>query len=186
MEDKRNLPRGSFYFLFKFIELFGRKKYTKGTLIPLLTKGLSRSTVVLSKFASMVLTWTSGLFICFGVTYGYSAYFWDNSVVKQLFFAAFCWWLFGIFLISCIVFFSSFSGSGAQVMLGTGAVYFVFTMVGMSAKLKKYLPNYLSDSLSLYSGKLEPSDYLCSVILTSVLSLLLIIAALPLTYRRQL
>ena len=161
-------------------------EYTKGTLIPLLTKGLSRSSVVLSKFAAMLLIWSAGVAVCYGITYFYSDYYWDNSAVKELFFAGFCWWLFGVFMISCIVFFSSFSGSGAQVMLGTGLVYFLLTMINIYDKAKEYLPVRLTDSLSLYKGVLEPSDYTSTVMITSAASLVLLLAAFPVTHRRQL
>ena len=161
-------------------------EYVKGTLIPLLTKGLSRSAVVLSKFFVMLTVWSAGLWLCFGITYFYSGYYWDNSAVKELPFAAFGWWLFGVLMISCIVFFSSFAGSAGQVMLGTGAAYFAMTMIGMYKKAAEYLPSRLCDCASLYKGELEPSDYFKAAVITAAVSLVLVAAALPLTNRRQL
>ena len=161
-------------------------EYTKGTLIPLLTKGLSRSSVVLSKYAAMVLTWSAGFWLCYGITYFYSDYYWDNSIVKEVAFAAFCVWLFGILLISCIVFFSSYAGSGGQVMLGTGGVYIVMTLIGLYSKAKEYLPTRLCDSVSLYKGELETDDYLVAIVITAVISIVLVLLSLPLTHKRQL
>ncbi len=161
-------------------------EYTRGTLIPLLTKGLSRSAVVLSKLMVMILSWSAGLWLCWGVTYFYSEYYWDNSVVSEIAFAGFGWWLFGVLMICCIVFFSSFAGSTIQVMLGTGGVYFAMSLVGIYGKAKKYLPTRLCDSVSLYKGELKVPDYRTAVIITAVASLAMIAAALPLTNRRQL
>lgn len=160
-------------------------EYSKGTLIPLLTKGLSRSSVVLSKLAVMLLTWSIGIWLCYGITYFYSDFYWDNSVVKELFFAAFCWWLFGVFMISIIVFFSSFTNSGIQVMLCTGAVYFVISLLGMYSKIKNNLPICLTDSVSLYKGESVPGDYLGAVVITAILSAALIFLSLPITHKRQ-
>lgn len=180
-----NIPMALIVLLIMFCGIY-TTEYTKGTLIPLLTKGLSRSSVVVSKFTVMLLVWTVGISLCYGITYCYSEYFWDNSVVAHLFFAGLCWWVFGLLLISCIVFFSSFGTSTAYVMLGTGSIYFVMTILGMFGKIKKYLPVFLTDSLSIYKGIYEPSDYLFAICLTFFLSVVLIIASLPLTYRRQL
>lgn len=160
-------------------------EYARGTLIPLLTKGLSRSSVVSAKLAVMLLTWSAGLWLCYGITYFYSDWYWDNSAVKGLLFAGFGWWLFGVLMISCIVFFSAFAGSGAQVVLGCGAVYFAMTMAGMYSRAKVYLPTRLCDSLPLYKGELVPSDYAAAAVITAAVSVVLVLAALPLTYRRQ-
>ena len=160
-------------------------EYSKGTLIPLLTKGLSRSSVVLSKLTVMLLTWSIGIWLCYVITYFYSDFYWDNSVVKELFFAAFCWWLFGVFMISIIVFFSSFANSGIQVMLCTGAAYFVISLLGMYSKIKNDLPIRLTESVSLYKGESVPGDYFVAAIITAILSVALILLSLPITHKRQ-
>ncbi len=161
-------------------------EYSKGTLIPLLTKGLSRSSVVLSKFAVMVLTWSAGLWLCYGVTYAYNSWYWDNSVASELPFACLLWWLFGVLIISCIVFFSSFAKTGSQVLLGTGGLYFAMTMIGLWGKAKKYLPTFLTNSVPLFRGETEPPEYVYAIVITAVLSAAMVIAALPLTNKRQL
>ncbi len=181
----KNTPMAMIVFLLMMSGIY-TAEYSKGTLIPLLTKGLSRNAAVLSKFAVMLLTWSAGVWLVFGITYFYSDYYWDNGIVSHLAFSGFCWWLFGVLMISSIVFFSSFAGSGAQVMLGTGAVYFAFLTAGMFVKVKEYLPTRLCDSASLYTGSLVPSDYTAAAAVTAAVSLVLILAALPLTNRRQL
>ena len=72
------------------------REYESGTLVLMLTKGLSRYKVVLAKASVMLMTWTAGYFLCYGVTYAYNAYFWDNSVARELGAAVFNWWLYGI------------------------------------------------------------------------------------------
>lgn len=180
----KNVPMVLIVTLIMFSGIY-TSEYSKGTLIPLLTKGLSRSSVVLSKLTAMLLTWSTGIWLCYGITYFYSDFYWDNSVVSELMFASFCWWLFGVFMISCIVFFSSFAGSGIQVMLGTGAVYFAMTLIGMYEKAKEYLPVRITDSVSLYKGECGPNDYFGAVIVTVVLSFLFVLLSLPITNRRQ-
>ena len=181
----KNIPMALIVFLLMMSGIY-LTEYTKGTLIPLLTKGLSRSAVVLSKWTVMLLTWSAGCWLIFGITYFYSDYYWDNSAVSNLMFSGFGWWLFGVLLMSCIVFFSSFAGSTAQVILSTGAVYFIMMLLGMVRKLQEYLPTRLCSSASLYSGELEPSDFTKAAVITATASAVLVLAALPLTKKRQL
>ena len=44
----------------------------KGTLIPVLTKGLSRWKVVLTKAVNVIVIWSAGYWICYGITYFYN------------------------------------------------------------------------------------------------------------------
>ena len=189
LDSWTQFAKNNFTVLIVFVVMFSgiyASEYSKGTLIPLLTKGLSRNSAVFSKLTVMILTWSAGFWLCFGITYFYSDYYWDNSSVMELFFAGFCWWFFGLLMISCIVFFSSFAGSAAQVILGTGGVYIFMSLVGLYSKAKKFLPIQLTNSLSLYNGELVPSDYTAAVIITATVSLMLVAAALPLTHNRQL
>ena len=181
----KNISTALIVLLIMFSSIY-TTEYSKGTLIPLLTKGLSRNSVVLSKFTVMMITWSAGLWLCFGITYFYSDLYWDNSVVHEILFAGFEWWLFGIFMISCIVFFSAFAASAAQVLLGTGGVYITMTLIGMYKKAKEYLPVCLTDSLPVYKGEISPSDCFAATGITVIVSLLLVISALPLTHKRQL
>ena len=91
----KNVPMALIVFLLFYSGSF-TKEYERGTLIPLLTKGLPRYQVVLAKAATMLLVWSAGYWLCFGVTYGYTAYFWDNSIAKNLSFSVVCWWVFGM------------------------------------------------------------------------------------------
>ena len=181
----KNLSTALIVFLIMLSGIY-TSEYSKGTLIPLLTKGLSRTSVVLSKLGVMLLTWTAGLWLCFGVTYAYNSWYWDNSVARELPFACFLWWLFGVMIICTIVFFSSLAKTGSQVLLGTGGIYIVMALIGMYGKAKKYLPSFLTDSVPLFKGEREPSEYVYAIAITAVISVVMVIAALPLTNKRQL
>ena len=185
LQFAKNMPAALAALLIMFSGIY-TSEYSKGTLIPLLTKGLSRSCVILSKLSAMIIAWSAAMWLCFGLTYFYSDYYWDNSQVHGLLFAGFGWWLFGLLMISCIVFLSSFANSAAQVMIGIGAFYFAMTIAGMLSKIKKYLPTCLLDSGVIFKGELYASDCIKAVIITSVLSVIFVAAAIPLTIRRRL
>ena len=88
----KNIPMALIAFVLLEGSIF-TKEYQAGTLILSLTKGLPRKTVVISKAIILALFWTVGYWLCFGITYGYNAYFWDNSVAQNLLFSCICWWL---------------------------------------------------------------------------------------------
>lgn len=70
-------------------------EYQKGTLIPVITKGINRWKVLCAKLAVMTSVWTIGYFLSFGITFGCNSCFWDNSIAQNLGFAVFGYYLTG-------------------------------------------------------------------------------------------
>lgn len=85
----KNIPIALIAFVLIFSDIF-TKEYKSGTLLLVLTKGLSRYKVVLAKTVLLLSIWTVGYEICFTITYGYNEYFWDNSIANNLFFQQLC------------------------------------------------------------------------------------------------
>ncbi|MDE5771691.1 MAG: ABC transporter permease [Ruminococcus sp.] len=181
----KNIPMAMIVMMIMFSSTF-TGEYSKGTLIPIVTKGLSRNSIVISKTSVMIITWSIGFGLCFGITYGYTAYYWDNSVVNNLAFMAFCWWIMGIFLICVLTLFSAFATSSPQVMAGVGGVYAVMYIMGMFGKIKEYLPTFILNSSSLITEQSKPDDYFNAIMITIALSVLSLLASLPITHKRQL
>ena len=75
---------------------------TKGTIINMLTKGLSRTTVILSKYSAMILVWTVSLLSSFLLTWVYSSYLFPNDSTSNLLPSVLLLWLFGLFLLGFI------------------------------------------------------------------------------------
>ncbi|MDE5556111.1 MAG: ABC transporter permease subunit [Ruminococcus sp.] len=181
----KNIPMAMIVMLIMFSGTF-TGEYSKGTFIPIITKGLSRNSIVISKAVVMIVTWSIGFGLCFGITYGYTAYYWNNSVVNNIAFMAFCWWIMGIFLICVLTLFSAFSNSSPQVMAGVGGVYAVMYILGMFGKIKEYLPTFILNSSSLMTAQNKPSEYSTAIIITIALSVLSMLVSLPITHKRQL
>ena len=181
----KNMPTIGLLFTVVMFGGFFTSEYTRGTLIPLLARGLSKNTVAAAKTLTMLLVWSGGYWMSYGITYAYSEYYWDNSVVKNYAFAALGLWLLGTLLLCCVVFFSSFATSAAQVLLSVGAVYIAMHLTGMVGTVQKYLPTFLMDSGELLTGQAQPLDYTTSVYVTAAASLALLTASLPLTAKRQ-
>ena len=86
MQFFKNIPMALIAFVLLESSIF-TKEYQRGTLILSLTKGLRRYKIVVSKAVVLIVLWTAAYWLCFGITYGYNAYFWDNAVAKNLAFS---------------------------------------------------------------------------------------------------
>ena len=161
-------------------------EYKSGTLILSLTKGLERYKVVVSKSCLLLGLWSVLYWMCFGITYLYNAYFWDNSIAKNLGFSAICWWIFGIFIISLMILSSTAAGSFSGVLLITGGTVFVSFILGALPGIKDYMPTSLTDGTSLIFDKLRPSDYIPCLTITLVLTLICFGASFPIFNKKQL
>ena len=163
----KNIPMALIAFILMESSLFTRE-YRSGTLILSLTKGLSRRDVVISKTAMLIALWTLAYWLCYGITYAYNAYFWDNSVAKSLPFSAVLWWVFGLWVLSLMVLFSTLFNANTGVLTATGGTVLVSVFLGMIPKLTKYLPTLLTDGTSLLYGVKEPKDYVAALIVVGV------------------
>ena len=180
----KNLPLCLICFILAESSIF-TKEYQTGTLVLSLTRGLSRHQVVATKAFVLVILWTAGYWLCFAVTYGYNAYFWDNSIAAHLLFAAGCWWLFGLWIVLMAVFFSVWAQDNTIVLAGTGGVVFVAWLLGLLPKLSKFLPTYLMQGMALLLQQAEPKEYLSALLITVVLSVLCFVIAFPLFAKKD-
>ena len=114
----KNIPMGLIAFVLISSNLF-TKEYSKGTLILVLTKGLNRYKVIVAKSIMLLATWSVCYFICFGVTYAYNAYFWDNSVAHNLMEAVMFYWVAGVFAVAMMVLFSVVFSNGTGGCVGS-------------------------------------------------------------------
>lgn len=181
----KNIPMALIVFVLLESSSFTRE-YTSGTLVLSLTKGLARNTVVISKAAILVLLWTACYWLCFAITYGYNAWFWDNSVAQELAFSSVCWWVFGMMTVGLMVPFSVVFSSYVGVLLGTGGVIFASYLAGLLPKIGKYLPTRLTDGNSLIYGLETAESYLPALAVALVITVASFAASFPIFRKKQL
>lgn len=180
----KNIPIALIAFALLFSDCF-TKEYRSGTLLLTLTKGLTRYKVVLAKTALLYCLWTLGYGLCFAITYGYNAYFWDNSVADHLFSAASMWWLFGVWVISLLVLFSSLLKNNAAVTLCTGGVVILAYLLRVIPKAAAYSPALLMGAASLLSGAEQTAAYRDAVLIAAVSALIFIVLSVMNMNKRQ-
>lgn len=161
-------------------------EYQKKTLINMVTKGLDRWKIVISKMAIVFLLWTVAYWLHFGITYGYNAYFWDNGIAEHVGFAALCIYILGVWLISLILLMSVLSSSGAGVLLCTAGVYGVCYFAGMLTKVKEYLPTQLMNAGELLSGAGIVEDYNLAIAVCAIWIVVNVLGAVVLFNRKNL
>ncbi|MBP5728051.1 MAG: ABC transporter permease subunit [Clostridia bacterium] len=164
----KNIPLGLIAFVLIESSIFTRE-YQTGTLLLSLTKGLERHKVVTTKTAVLVFLWTVSYWACAGITYGYTAFFWDNAIVQHLLFSMTCWWVFGLFAVALMVLFSTMAGSNTGVLAGTGCVVLVSYLLSFISGLKKIMPTMLMDGTSLIYGMAEPKSYTVPLVIAAVM-----------------
>lgn len=172
----KNVPMALIVFLLMFSGILA-VEYQKGTLINMITKGLTRWKIVVSKSVVLLLLWSFGYWMCYGITYGYNEYFWDNSIAKDVAFAAFCVYMLGVWLIALLMLMSTIFSSGSAVVVGTGGVFFVIYMLSMLPDLKEYLPTCLMGASGLLSGAGEASDYTTALVVAVGLTVVQLVVA---------
>lgn len=181
----KNIPMALIAFVLLMGGIFTRE-YQSGTLILSLTKGLNRYKVVAAKTAMLVVLWSVGYWLCFGITYGYNAYFWSNAVARNLMLSVCCWWVFGLFVISLMVLFSTLSGSSTGVLAGTGGTVLAAYLLSILPAVNEYLPTFLTDGNSLIYGTQEARAYTLPLLITGALTLACFAAAFPIFNQKKL
>ena len=181
----KNLPVALIAFVVIFSDIF-TKEYKSGTLLLVLTKGLSRYKVVLAKTALLLSLWTVGYGIYFAITYGYNAYFWDNGIANNLFFSVAIWWLFGAWVICLIVLFSSLLQNNTGVALCIGGTVLLAYLLSIIPKVKAYSPIALMNTNSLLMGEAEIDAYIKAIAIAVSLCIVCVAVSIPVINKRQL
>lgn len=161
-------------------------EFSRGTLINMLTKGLPRNIVILSKFTMAAAVWTVSYSVCFLTTYFYTAYFWNQEGIVNLIPAVFCVWLFGILLLSTIilggVLFKGYSGG----LLFTGGFTVVLFLLNILPFMQKYNPVMLvSGNMAFITGVIEGSELVLPGIINIAGASIFMILSVLLFNKRQ-
>lgn len=181
----KNIPVLLITFVMIFSDIFTRE-YQSGTLVLVLTKGLSKYQVLLAKTAVLLFIWAVEYGIYFAITYGYNAYFWDNSMVNNLFLSITLWWLFGLWVMCLLVLFSSILPNNAGVTLCMGGTVLLAYLLSIIPKTTAYSPALLININALLMGREEVNTYLKAVVITISMCILCISVSIPILNKREL
>ncbi|MCL2785153.1 MAG: hypothetical protein FWD55_06930 [Propionibacteriaceae bacterium] len=136
-------------------------EFAKGTLINVLTKGLTRHTVILAKFTVASLIWTLSYLIAFGVTWAYTIYFWGYETLPHIVVTFISPWVFGLLMIGCLML-GGIAMSGIYgALLAAGGVVIVLNLLNLSPAVHRYNPVTLAGgTYGLLAGTSTPGDFI--------------------------
>lgn len=159
---------------------------SKGTLVNMLTKGLKRKTVILSKFTATTTIWTIAYAICFGVTYGYTLFLLPGELPNILF-AALGMWLFGILMITVMLLGGVLFANLYGALLVTGGFAALLMLLHIIPSLQSYNPYKLaSENLALLTGSVNTTSFYMAMFVTVLLSGLFLWLSVTLFNKKQL
>lgn len=161
-------------------------EFIKGTLLQILAKGLSRTTVILAKYTAAVLIWTGGFLLSVVINYIYTLYLFGEEHLPNLFLSLFCLWLFGIFLIS-LIFLSSTIAPGAFGGLILSVIALAAMLMGnISDKVEKYNPvTLVSVNTALLNGTRNAETVYLTIIITAVLTIVALLLSVLLFKKKR-
>lgn len=160
---------------------------SKGTLVIMVTRGLSRTSVILAKFTSAVMIWTSALTVSALTAFLYTIYLFPNDSVTNLLLSIICLWIFGILMLAALIFSSVIASGGFGSLLITGGFAVVMFIIDIFPKLQKYNPIRLaSDNMAMLYEGYDLSSLTVPIIISAVLICVFISSSLILFDKKKL
>ena len=159
----------------------------KGTLTNILTKGMRRGTVILSKLTVATLLWILSYLLALAVCYAYTAYFWPMGNLHNVFIAFFSMWLYGELLITLVILggilFKNIYGS----LLTAGGAVVVMSLINIAPKLQKYNPiNLGGNNTPLLQAQKSVSDVAPAIYVCTALIIVVMAASIVIFNKKQL
>lgn len=145
----------------------------RGTLINILTKGVKRSSVILSKFLVVSIIWIIAYSLSFIVCYIYTCYYFDISIVSNVFISVFALCIFGLLLLSFIILGGVLFKNTMGSLLTAFVFYGLLLILGIFKSIDSYNPSVLSSAnMGLIKGQIEPSFIYPALIISIIIIVL--------------
>ena len=161
-------------------------EFQKGTLINLLSKGLPRYQVVLSKIFYNFILWFIAYFCSFILTYFYTKYFFGISFpIRNILMAALLPFIFGLFLISLEILAGVISGNVIGTLILTTVGIVIQLILSIRDEIVKYMPIALiGKPVNLIKG-IGYDDYYVPIITGIILLILCIVISIVVINKKQ-
>lgn len=161
-------------------------EWSKGTLILVLTKGLPRRNVILAKFITAVSMWTAAYWLCFGISYGYTRYFWDEQTPRLGAAVAFVW-VFGVMLIAVTLLGGVIFKGSYMALLFTGFLVVLLLLLNIFPAVQEYNPVMLFTSgMELLEGTKKLGDFTVPSVITAAAAIASLIGSIVIFDKKQL
>ncbi|EFF64130.1 ABC transporter permease [Turicibacter sanguinis] len=152
---------------------------SKGTLINVLTKGVTRYAVILAKYTVALVLWSFALLMALGVTYGYTAYFFSQDEIHHLLASVGCLWLFGVLILSLLMWAQTLVGNQYGSLLMVGIFVAGLFVLNLFPIFQDYNPIALvSENVAMLSQDYDISQLMSTSLISVILSIAFLALAL--------
>lgn len=157
----------------------------RGTAALVLTKCVSRTCFIVSKFIANLLLFTFGYILSAVTAICYAYLLFDRFYHPNLWLALITFWVYGVLIIAITLFVSTISKSFAVSAVLSFGGYILISALSSIPRIGKYTPGYLVNlSSGLVAGNSKPGDAL--VPLTVAVGLIMIIVIFCISiFRKQ-
>lgn len=163
------------------------QELTRGTLVILLAKGLSRNAVIVSKYLAAMILWTLSYALAVVTDYGYTFFLFGSFSVPHLLFSLFCLWLFGAFLLGVLLLASTITSGNYGGLLLTAAVLGTMLVANVFPRIQRWNPVALaSDNGALLTNEKTIGDMSVTVWITLALIALCLTLSLMMFRKKKL
>ncbi len=160
---------------------------SKGTLINVLSKGVSRGTVIIAKYVAALLLWTASYFASLSLCRVYTGYLFGDYPTAQLGFSLACLWLFGAFVLGLLLAASTLVNGHYAGLLLTGSVLLALLILDFFPWFTRLSPIALAaQNVALLQRLVEAKALLPNIVSTLGLTCLLLLLALRSFAQKQL
>lgn len=160
---------------------------SRGTLINVLSKGVSRGTVIMAKYVAALLLWTASYLVSLLLCQFYTGYLFGDFPTAQLGFALACLWLFGAFALGLLLAASTLVNGHYAGLLLTGSMLVLLLVLDFFPWFAKFSPIALAaQNVALLQNLVETKALLPNIVSTLVLTCLLLFIALRSFAHKQL
>lgn len=175
--------------MFGLVLLYGNQvanEFQKGTLINLLSKGLARFQVVLSKWAFGILMWTLAYSLCFTLAFIYTGYFFENTFpLKNVLMAALLPYIFGVFLISVEILGGIICGNVIGTLIFVAGNIIIQYILSLKNEITRFLPIFLISKPINLIKNIEADTCLLSIFISFGLIIISIILSISILNKKQ-
>jgi len=163
------------------------QELSKGTLVNVLSKGLPRTAVVISKYAACLALWTISLVLCAAVHYGYTLYLFGSHPTAHLLLSLLCLWLFGALLLAVMILTGTLLKGGYGGLLATAVILGILLLLSILPGSLHWNPITLASvSTGLLDGSLKAVDILGALWVSAGAAVLCLAGAVLIFRKKQL
>lgn len=183
----KNMTQIGIYLLAVIFSGTVSSELSRGTLINLVTKGLPRYAIILSKYIMAMIQWIIAVLLAFLINWAYTAYYFPDTKTPNIWMGMWPLLVFGLLFVAVTILGSTFGKSNYMGFLLAVAVFIVLTLLNMFRNVKRWNPiSLVSDNMSLVRGTEKITHLLPAIWVTIGFATVIVILAITILKKKRL